>query len=71
MIICPICGSKTRVLETRVLETCATRRRRGCRIAGCSGKVTTVEVVVPDGQAITFINRFREFMAAQIQGAAQ
>jgi hypothetical protein len=46
MIPCPICGAKTRVLETR-----ETRRRRGCTIAACGGKVTTVEVVVPDGRS--------------------
>lgn len=45
MISCPICGAKTRVLETRV-----TRRRRGCTAAGCEGKVTTVEVIVPEGR---------------------
>lgn len=46
MIRCPICGAKTRVLETRV-----TRRRRGCTASACEGKITTVEVVVPEGRA--------------------
>ena len=50
MIACPLCGAKTRVLETRVTATSA-RRRRGCSAGGCSGKVTTVEVVVPEGRA--------------------
>jgi hypothetical protein len=45
MILCPICRAKTRVLETRDM-----RRRRGCTTAGCEGKVTTVEVVVPEGR---------------------
>jgi len=49
MILCPLCGAKTRVLETRVTATSA-RRRRGCTTAGCSGKVTTVEVVVREGR---------------------
>ncbi len=48
MIRCPLCGAKTRVLETRVTAKSA-RRRRGCLVSGCSGKVTTVEVVVPEG----------------------
>ena len=50
MIRCPLCGAKTRVLETRVTETSA-RRRRGCAVIGCAGKVTTVEIVVCDGRA--------------------
>lgn len=50
MIPCPLCGAKTRVVETRVTETSA-RRRRGCSVIGCAGKVTTVEIVVRDGRA--------------------
>ena len=50
MIPCPLCGSKTHVLETRVTATSA-RRRRGCKVGGFAGKVTTVEVVVADGRA--------------------
>ena len=50
MIACPHCGAKTRVLETRVTATSA-RRRRGCSASGCSGKVTTIEVIVPEGRA--------------------
>ncbi len=46
MIPCPICGAKTRVLETR-----APRRRRGCTASDCAGKVTTVEVVVPESRS--------------------
>jgi len=49
MISCPRCGAKTRVLETRVTATSA-RRRRGCTASGCTGKVTTVEVIVPEGR---------------------
>lgn len=49
MISCPHCGAKTRVLETRGTAT-SVRRRRCCK-AGCPGKVTTVEVVVPEGRA--------------------
>lgn len=47
MIPCPLCGAKTRVLETRVTAT-STRRRRGCSVIRCLGKVTTVEIVVPE-----------------------
>ena len=50
MISCPRCGAKTRVLETRVTATSA-RRRRGCTVGSCSGKVTTIEVIVPEGRA--------------------
>lgn len=64
MILCPVCGAKTRVLETR-----APRRRRGCRVTGCLGKVTTVEVAVPDGQALAFAARLRDIVA-QIEGGA-
>ncbi|HSX22321.1 MAG TPA: hypothetical protein VLE97_06050 [Gaiellaceae bacterium] len=53
MIACPTCGSKTRVLETRGTGS-STRRRRGCVASKCSGKTTTVEIVVPDGQALAF-----------------
>lgn len=49
MIACPLCSAKTRVLETRVTAKSA-RRRRGCTATGCTGKVTTVEVVVPEGR---------------------
>ena len=79
MICCPICGAKTRVLETRVTLTSA-RRRRGCKDSGCSGKVTTVEIVVPEGRASAFaagslvvsarqIARLRELVAV-IEGSA-
>jgi transcriptional regulator NrdR family protein len=74
MIPCPICGAKTRVTETRVTATSA-RRRRACRMRDCSGRVTTVEIVVADGQARTIakgsivvavqlIERLREVVAA-------
>ena len=50
MISCPLCGAKTRVTETRMSDTSA-RRRRVCSSAGCLGKVTTIEIVVPEGRA--------------------
>lgn len=48
MILCPICGVKTRVTETRVSDKSA-RRRRVCSALDCVGKVTTIEIVVPEG----------------------
>ena len=48
MIACLRCGAKTRVLETRGTAT-SVRRRRGCSAKSCTGKVTTVEVVVREG----------------------
>jgi len=79
MIPCPLCGSKTRVLETRVTATSA-RRRRGCTTDKCPGKVTTVEVVVADRHASALakgslvvptrqIVKLRE-LVAQIEGGA-
>lgn len=53
MISCPLCGAKTRVTETRATATSA-RRRRVCLDLVCTGKVTTVELVVPDGLAHAF-----------------
>lgn len=50
MISCPLCGARTRVYETRASANSA-RRRRICMVSGCDGKVTTVEVVVPDRRA--------------------
>lgn len=50
MIACPICGSRTAVVETRASGASA-RRRRHCTKADCAGKVTTVEVIVQDGRA--------------------
>ena len=47
MIRCPLCRTKTRVLETRGTAT-SVRRRRACSSARCDGKVTTVEVVTRD-----------------------
>ena len=52
MIACPICGAKTRVFETRGASATNVRRRRGCTARGCSGKVTTLEVAVPNGRAV-------------------
>lgn len=80
MISCPLCGAKTRVLETRVTATSARRRRR-CLSTGCSGKVTTVEVVVSEGGASALatgslvvsarqIAKLRKIVAA-IEGSAR
>ena len=79
MISCPLCGSQTRVLETRVTAKSA-RPRRGCAVDWCSGKVTTVEVVVPEGSVSALatgslvvstrqIARLRELVSA-IEGGA-
>ena len=45
MIVCPICGRATAVTETRSTGG-GTRRRRKCVDATCTGRMTTVEVVV-------------------------
>lgn len=45
MIVCPVCGARTTVVETRSVGG-GIRRRRRCMTSGCSGKVTTVEIVV-------------------------
>ena len=50
MIRCPHCRAKTHVTETRVSATCA-RRRRVCTSPECGAKVTTIEIIVPDGGA--------------------
>ena len=52
MILCPICGAKTRVAETRVTQKSA-RRRRLCSVTNCTGKLTTVEIVMPQGSPFT------------------
>ena len=49
MIGCPRCGGKMRVLETRGTST-SIRRRRSCTAKSCTGKATTVEVVVREGR---------------------
>jgi transcriptional regulator NrdR family protein len=56
MIACPICGAKTRVVETRVTGT-STRRRRRCWVTSCTGKVTTVERVVRDDKGSAMSER--------------
>ena len=68
MIACPLCGAKTRVLETRATAASA-RRRRGCSVSGCVGKVTTIEVVVPDRRAMDLIAKLQEIVTA-IEGVA-
>lgn len=69
MIACPLCGAKTRVLETRATAASA-RRRRGCSASGCAGKVTTIEVVVPDGRAMDLIAKLQEIVTAIERGAS-
>jgi hypothetical protein len=49
VIVCPVCGGKTEVRETRHSRA-GVRRRRFCMSTSCAGKLTTVEVVVPDDQ---------------------
>lgn len=43
--MCPVCGAKTTVEETRSVGA-GTRRRRRCLGADCGRKVTTVEIAV-------------------------
>lgn len=79
MIPCPICGTKTRVVETRVTGASA-RRRRSCRVTRCTGKVTTVEVAVREGAALFAkgslvvparqIAKLREIVAALVVDAS-
>lgn len=45
MISCPICGRETAVIETRRASGGA-RRRRKCTDVTCTGRVTTIEIVV-------------------------
>lgn len=45
MIACPRCGGSTSVTETRTNGTNVRRRRR----CGCGHRVTTVEILIPDG----------------------
>lgn len=66
MIACPLCGAKTRVTETRVTATSA-RRRRACCAPACAGKVTTVEVIVPDGRASSLGKGFVMISAIQLK----
>ena len=70
MISCPRCGAKTRVLETRVTAT-SVRRRRGCVVGGCSGKVTTVEIVVPERGASALASGILVVSARQISKLRQ
>jgi hypothetical protein len=57
MIACPLCGAKTFVVETRASSS-GTRRRRDCTVSGCKGKVTTVEVVIPEGRILWLAKGF-------------
>jgi transcriptional regulator NrdR family protein len=50
MIVCPICGLATAVVETRATGSGA-RRRRKCTDLACTGRVTTVEIVVSELQS--------------------
>lgn len=45
MIVCPVCGGKTQVTETRPIGA-SVRRRRCCMTVKCPGRVTTVEVAI-------------------------
>lgn len=66
MILCPICGAKTRVVDTRVSRAGARRRRR-CSIVGCSGKATTVELVVSGRAALVLADGSALFSARQLK----
>lgn len=44
--VCPICGAATHVTETRASGE-NIRRRRRCQRLTCSGRLTTIEIVVP------------------------
>lgn len=44
MIACPVCGSETRVTDTRVVNPTCSRRRRVCTARTCPGKITTYEM---------------------------
>lgn len=79
MIACPICGAKTAVIDTRATRTSARRRRR-CIVKSCEGRVTTIEVVVTDGQvsaiakggavvALKYLTALQEVVAALVGGA--
>ena len=48
MIVCPICGGSTGVVETRG-GSGYLRRRRRCDDYACDGRVTTVEMAVAPG----------------------
>jgi transcriptional regulator NrdR family protein len=49
MILCPVCGLTTAVIDTRAVPR-GMRRRRHCTNADCAGRVTTLEFAVPDHQ---------------------
>lgn len=49
-ILCPLCGCDTEVIETR-RNLKSLRRRRKCRNVACTGKVTTVELALPNKRA--------------------
>lgn len=48
MIACPDCGAETSATDTRSLGGYVRRRRR-CVKTNCGRKVTTIEIVVADG----------------------
>lgn len=49
-IFCTICGAKTKVMATRTNRD-GIRRERKCLAIECTGKLTTIEVIVPEGEA--------------------
>jgi transcriptional regulator NrdR family protein len=51
MILCPVCGTETTVIETRTSKQNA-RRRRACKRTSCGTTITTVEFVVPSGKRV-------------------
>jgi transcriptional regulator NrdR family protein len=55
-IACDLCGARTKVVATRKNRD-GIRRDRKCRIAGCIGRLTTVEVIVPEGEAPWMIHQ--------------
>lgn len=48
MIVCPTCGSETRVIETRDTAGNYQRRRRACVEIACGHRMSTVEIIVDD-----------------------
>ena len=54
MIACPTCGGRTEVTETRHTRSGVRRRRQCLKIGSCFGRVTTIEIAVPDRQAADF-----------------
>lgn len=47
-LACPLCGADTRVVDTTP-SGANTRRRRECTVATCRGRVSSLEVALPEG----------------------